>query len=190
MDAPLLYLSWYRGQVLPPPAGWPAGGLLPSLPTSCPSMSAPTSPAAARLADAGQQLHEQLCYLEASSQHPAPVPDLGGLLAALDDYARAVLACLPPATAWQDNPHPTPAELLAEREAEPLYRLGWVRGYQQGKLAGQRPAPLNTEALMQQARRLLTELQQRYGAGPTMQDYYSPGANHFRPMQSARALDG
>lgn len=142
-------------------------------------MSAPTSPTAARLASASQQLYEQLRQLEAGSQQPAQPLALGGLLAAFDDYERAVLAGLPPVLAWQDNPNPTPAELLTEREQSPLYQLGWVRGYKAGQAASQRPAPIDLEALMRQVRCLLAELQQRYG-GPITQGQYSPSLNHFR----------
>jgi hypothetical protein len=125
------------------------------------------SPAAERLVDAGQQLHEQLLRFVTSIQSPAQALPLGELLASFDAYTQAVISCQPPATTWQDNPTPTPAQLLAHREADPLYRLGYVRGYKAGQVtASPRPVPLNPEALLRQVRCLLTELQQRYGAGP------------------------
>lgn len=125
------------------------------------------SPAAERLADAGQRLCEQLLRFVADSQSPAQALSLKEMLATFDAYTQAVLICLPPATTWQDNPIPAPVQLLAHREADPLYRLGYVRGYKAGQAtASPRPVPLNPEALLQQVRRLLAELQQRYGAGP------------------------
>jgi hypothetical protein len=125
------------------------------------------SPAAERLANAGQQLHEQLLCFVADSQSPAQALSIGELIATFDAYTQAVLSCLPLATTWQDDLTPTPAQLLAHREADPRYRLGYVRGYKAGQAtAVPRPIPLNPEALLQQVRCLLTELQQRYGAGP------------------------
>lgn len=41
------------------------------------------------------------------------------------------------APAWMLNPNATPAEVLAEREADPVYRLGYVRGYRRGLDLGQ-----------------------------------------------------
>ncbi|MGI4822274.1 MAG: hypothetical protein ACRYFV_13775 [Janthinobacterium lividum] len=41
------------------------------------------------------------------------------------------------APAWLRNPNPTPAKLLAEREADPIYRLGYARGYSRGLATGQ-----------------------------------------------------
>ena len=124
------------------------------------------SPAAERLADAGQQLHKQLLCFVADSQ-PTQVLSIGELLATFDAYTQAVLSCLPSATTWQDNLTPTPTQLLAHREADPVYRLGYVRGYKAGKAtAGPRPGPLNPEALLRHVRCLLVEMQQRYGAGP------------------------
>jgi hypothetical protein len=125
------------------------------------------SPAAERLAGAGQQLHDQLLRFVADSQSPVQSLLLGELLATFDTYMQAVLSCLPPPTTWQDNLSPTPAQLLIEREANPLYRLGYVRGYKAGlATAGPRSVPLNPEALLRQVRGLLAELQERYGAGP------------------------
>lgn len=138
------------------------------------------SPAATRLATAGQHLQVQLATLQAQPVPASGLPDLGGLLSALGSYEQAVRACLPLPLDWPANPTPTPAELLAEREQQPLYRLGWVRGYQAGKVAGPPPAPIDPEALMQQVRELLTRLRQCYGAGPLIQVYPS------RTPQSSR----
>ena len=133
-------------------------------------------PEAQHLSRAGQALREQLHRLDGA----APGQPLAELLAALDEYEAAVLACVPTAPAWQLNPTPTLAELRAEREACPLYRLGWVRGYQAGQAAGQQraepalglyarhanlPTPPNPTALMQQVRRFIEQLQQRRAGG-------------------------
>jgi len=126
-----------------------------------------TSPSAERLADAGQQLREQFLRFVSDSQPPDQALLIEELLATFDAYTQVVLSCLPPITTWQDNSAPTPAQLLAHREADPCYRLGYVRGYKAGQAtASPRPVPLNPEALLRQVRGLLAELQQRYGAGP------------------------
>jgi hypothetical protein len=129
-------------------------------------MSTTTSPAAERLADAGQHLHEQLLRFVADIQSPTQALPLGELLATFDTYMQVVLSCLPPVLSWQHNPSPTPAELLAEREQSPLYRLGWVRGYKQGQAASQRLTPITPEVLIQRVQSLVTQMQQRYGTGP------------------------
>jgi hypothetical protein len=107
-------------------------------------------------------------------------PALGGLLAALGQYEQAVRACLPPVDI--DILRLTPAQLLAYREADPIYRLGWVRGHKVGLVQGQQqatepvvklyahhavlPPPPDPSALIEQVRRTVAYMHQRYGAGP------------------------
>ena len=141
-------------------------------------MSYPTSPAAQRLDQAGQTLREQLHQLGVSSQQPGQVLHLGGLMAAFEQYEQAVLACVPPAPV--DVLSLTPTQLLAYRETDPIYKLGWMRGHKAGVAQTQRstapvlsayaqhaalPPPTEPTALMQQVRRFLAQLQQRHDAG-------------------------
>lgn len=56
--------------------------------------------------------------------------DLQALLTAVEQYEEAVLISLPPASV--DVLRLTPEQLLAYREADPIYRLGWVRGHKAG----------------------------------------------------------
>ena len=150
----------------------------PHLPFNSIAVSFPTSPAAQRLDQAGQTLHEQLRLLEASSQQPGQPLLLGGLTAAFKQYEQAVLACVPPAPV--DVLSLTPMQLLAYRETDPIYKLGWVRGHKAGVAQAQRstapvlnayakhatlPSPTEPTALMQQVRRFLAQLQQRHEAG-------------------------
>jgi hypothetical protein len=101
------------------------------------------------------------------------------LLTAIGDYEQAVLACLPPDPA--ELLSFTPEQLLTYRETQPLYQLGWVRGHKAGLTQAQRtstsvlnlyaqhaalPPPADPTALIQQVRRFLATLQQRYGTGP------------------------
>lgn len=135
-------------------------------------------PEAQHLAHAWQTVDEQLRQLDGYTPVAGQPLQLSGLFAALDEYQQAVQAYLP---AWQHNPHPTAEELLTEREASPLYRLGWVRGYKRGQVDAQRknepvvsryaqhaqlPTPPDPSALVQQVRRFLAEMHRRYGAGP------------------------
>ncbi|MGI4867484.1 MAG: hypothetical protein ACRYFZ_26430 [Janthinobacterium lividum] len=136
-----------------------------------------------QLHHASQQLRQQLAHLQAQPVPAGSPLDLSGLLAALGEYEQAVLASLPLAPV--DLLHLTPAELRAYREADPVYRLGWVRGHKAGVAQGQRaaepalrlyaqqaalPAPPTPgpdhAALVAQVRRCLATLHQRYGAGP------------------------
>jgi hypothetical protein len=139
-------------------------------------ISSPT----ARLDSASQALRAQLAQLtQGNNQLGSVVPNLGGLLTAIGDYEQAVLAYLPPDPA--ELLSFTPEQLLAYRETQPLYRLGWIRGNQTGLAEAQRsispalnlyaqhaalPAPTDPMALVQQVRRFLAELHLRYGAGP------------------------
>ncbi|MVN78939.1 hypothetical protein GO988_21630 [Hymenobacter sp. HMF4947] len=70
-------------------------------------------------------------------------------------------------------------ELLAEREADPVYRLGYVRGYRRGLTVGQEahervlglyaqhgllPSPASSSPLVTRVQRYLAELGRRYPA--------------------------
>ncbi|MDO7886004.1 hypothetical protein [Hymenobacter cheonanensis] len=135
--------------------------------------------ATARLNLASQSLRAELQQLAATQGPQAPA--LGGLLKALGQYEQAVRACLPPVDI--DILRLTPAQLLAYREADPLYRLGWVRGHKAGLAQGQQatapvlnlyarhaalPPPPDPTALIEQVRRIVATMHQRYGAGPIM----------------------
>jgi hypothetical protein len=107
------------------------------------------------------------------------------LTLAVQQYQQAVLACLstPPVDVLQL----TPTQLLAYRQADPIYRLGYVRGYRRGQGQAQQATapvlsayvqhatlptpttapPADYAALVQQVRRVIAHMQQRYGAGPT-----------------------
>lgn len=120
----------------------------------------------------------------------AHVTDLQALLTAVEHYEQAALASLPPAAVPVGTL--TPAQLRAYREADPVYRLGWVRGHGAGVAQGQRaaapvlslyaqhaalPAPTASPApgyaaLVAQVRACLDHLHQRYGAGPIARPYY------------------
>jgi len=141
--------------------------------------------------------HQQVERLDPNARHApavmAHVNDLQALLAAVEQYEQAALASLPPALAPVS--HMSPAQLLAYREADPVYRLGWVRGHKTGVAQGQQNAepalhlyaqhaPLPTSVvtsldyavLVQQVRAFLAQLNQRYGAGPITRPYYAPPA--------------
>jgi hypothetical protein len=145
-------------------------------------MSSITS--AVRLAEADRALRQVLATLDerpGSQQAPA---DVQALTAAVQHYQQAVLACLsaPP----MDVHQLTPTQLLAYRQADPVYRLGYVRGYRRGQAQNQQatapvlsayvqhatlPAPTaappaDYATLVQQVRRVIANMQQRYGAGP------------------------
>lgn len=171
-------------------------------------MPTPTPPIPPALTEAGDALRQvllrldhyarqQVQRLDSSARHAplvlAHVKDLEALLSAVEQYEQAALASLPPA------PVPvgtlTPAELRAYREADPVYRLGWVRGHKAGVAHGQHaaepalrlyaeqaalPPPTATgpgyAALVAQVRACLAYLGQRYGAGPIARPYYAPAA--------------
>ncbi len=132
-----------------------------------------------------QHLDPSARYAESTMSH---VRDLDALITAVQQYDGAVTVCLNEPTAppvWAATARPTPAQLLAEREADPVYRLGYVRGYYRGYQLGQQPAeqalslyaqhadlPLppaapstGYAALVARTRAFLAELTQRYGAG-------------------------
>lgn len=137
-----------------------------------------------------QRLDPSTRYGTATMAH---VTDLQNLLSAVEQYEQAALASLPPA------PVPvgtlTATELRAYREADPVYRLGWVRGHKAGTAQAQRatapvltayaqhaalPAPTapapGYAALVAQVRACLDHLSQRYGAGPVACPYYAPAS--------------
>ena len=164
-----------------------------------------TSPIPPALTEAGDALRQVLLRLDhyarqqvqrldpAARYAPAVlahVKDLEALLAGVEQYEQAALASLP------SPPVPvgtlTPAELLAHRQADPVYRLGYVRGYQQGQRQGHRAAepalylyaqhaglpaaPANAPgytALVTQVRAYLAQLSQRYGAGPISRPHHA-----------------
>jgi hypothetical protein len=145
-------------------------------------MSTALSPTG-HLHHASQQLRQQLAHLQAQPAPAGSLLDLSELLTALGEYEQAVLACLPPAPV--ELLCLTPEQLRAYREADPVYRLGWVRGHKAGVAQGQRaaepalrlyaqqaalPAPTapgpDHAALVAQVRHCLAALHQRYGAGP------------------------
>lgn len=77
-----------------------------------------------------QRLDPKAPYFQLAKQHLA---DIEQLLLAAQDYSTAVDTCLGSAPAPAvDVLSLTPGQLLAHREASPLYRLGYVRGYQRG----------------------------------------------------------
>lgn len=147
--------------------------------------SSPANTALAeQLARADQALRQLLANLDQPTITPLASADVQALTAAVQQYQQAVLACL---NAAPVNVHQlTSAELLAYRQASPIYRLGYVRGYRRGQAQAQQatapvltayaqhatlPAPTvappaDFAALVQQVRRVLATLQQRYGAGP------------------------
>jgi hypothetical protein len=136
------------------------------------------------LAEADRALRQVLATLdERPGSHQAPA-DVAALTAAVQQYQQAVLACLsaPPVDVHQL----TSTQLLAYRQADPVYRLGYVRGYRRGQAQGRQAAapalsayaqhatlppptaaaPADYATLVQQVRRVLATMHQRYGAGP------------------------
>jgi hypothetical protein len=73
-------------------------------------------------------------WAAAALQH---VRDLDELMIAIQDYEEAVLACLPAAESEDEIYQMSPEELLAHRQANPYYRLGWVCGHKAGLAAGE-----------------------------------------------------
>jgi hypothetical protein len=139
---------------------------------------------AVRLAEADRALRQVLATLDehpASQQAPA---DVQALTTAVQQYQQAVLTCL--SAPLVDVSQLTPAQLLAYRQADPIYRLGYVRGYRRGQAQTQQatapvlsayaqhatlPAataaqPDDYAALVMQVRRVIAHMQQRYGASP------------------------
>lgn len=113
-------------------------------------MSSPSSEAIS-LDQAGHALRQVLLrlnqYAESQAQRADPATrygaatlahlnDLQALLTAVEQYEQAVLASLVPAPV--DVCRLTPVELRAYREADPVYRLGWVRGHKVGVAQTQR----------------------------------------------------
>lgn len=160
-------------------------------------MTAIPSPIPPDLDTAGHALRQVLLrlnhYAQGQAQRADPgtrygaatlahVNDLGALLTAVEQYEQAVLASLPPAPV--DVCGLTPAQLLAYREADPVYKLGWVRGHKAGVAQAQRrtapvltayaqyatlPAPTAAPPatytdLVQRVRRFLDQLTERRNA--------------------------
>jgi len=140
---------------------------------------------AVRLAEADHALRQVLATLDESPARQQTPAEVQALTAAVQHYQQAVLTCLsaPPVNVHQL----TPAQLLAYRQADPVYRLGYVRGYRRGQgQTHQATAPVlsayaqhatlppptaappaDYAALVTQVRRVIAHMQQRYGAGPT-----------------------
>ena len=76
-------------------------------------------------------------YLDPKSPHyektKSHLADIEQLLLAAQEYSTAVDACLGSAPSPPvDVLSMSPAQLMAHREADPVYRLGYVRGYKRG----------------------------------------------------------
>lgn len=70
-------------------------------------------------------------YAEAARRH---VSDIDELMVAVKAYGRAVESAMVQASHEPiDISHMTPAELLTYRETDPMYKLGFVRGYKRGE---------------------------------------------------------
>jgi hypothetical protein len=141
--------------------------------------------AAQHLAQVDQALRQLLADLDRGAEGHLALADVQALTAAVQQYQQAVLACL--SAPLVDVHQLSPAQLLAYRQADPVYQLGYVRGYRRGQGQAQQatapvldayaqhatlPTPLATQpadyaALVTQVRRVLAHMQQRYGAGPT-----------------------
>lgn len=173
-------------------------------------MSPTQPPSAPTLEQASHALRQVLLrldhYAKAQTQRADPatrygaatlahVGDLQALLTAVEHYEQAALASLAPAPV--NVGHLTPTQLRAYREADPVYRLGYVRGHQAGVAQAQRsltpaltayaqhatlPAPTlapptaHTD-LVQRVRALLVHMTQLYGAGP-ISPYHSTAQLH------------
>lgn len=124
-------------------------------------------------------------HIDLTSTHAAAamrhVKDLDELMTAVQNYEEAVLACLPSMESQLAISQMSGAELMAYREADPVYRLGWVRGHKVGlaqasqapdaalRLYAQHsklPEPPDTTKFMDGVRRFLAQLATRYGKGP------------------------
>jgi hypothetical protein len=138
------------------------------------------NPLVQQLAEADQALQQVLANLDQrTGSHFAPA-DIQTLTAAVQQYQQAVTASLPPTPV--DVLSLTPEQLLAYRETDPVYRLGWVRGHKAGLAQAHQtsvpvlslyaqhaalPPPTDPTELMQQVCRFLALLQQRYNTkGP------------------------
>jgi hypothetical protein len=117
-------------------------------------------------------------YAAAAIRH---VQDLDELMITIQKYEETVLACLPAVESQPDIYQMSGAELLAYREADPVYRLGWVRGHEAGlaqasqapeaalRLYAQHaklPEPPDTNRFIEGVHRFLAQLGTRYGKGP------------------------
>jgi hypothetical protein len=136
-----------------------------------------------QLAHADHALRQVLVSLDHSASSQSAPADVQALTTAVQHYQHAVLACLGATSV--NVLQLTPDQLLAYRQADPIYRLGYVRGYRRGQAqyatapvltayahhatlpAPTAAPPADYAALVQQVRRFLVTLQQRYGAGPT-----------------------
>jgi hypothetical protein len=77
-----------------------------------------------------KHLDPKALYYDSTKSHLA---DIKALLLAAQEYSSAVDACLGNEVAPAlDLRSLTPAQLLTHREANPVYRLGFVRGYKRG----------------------------------------------------------
>ena len=143
-----------------------------------------SSSPAEQLALADHYLRRVVSDLDQRAEQPIALADVQALTAAVQRYQQAVLTCLSaPAVEVHQL---TPAQLLAYRQADPVYRLGYVRGYRQGQAQAQQTTapvlsayvqhailppptaapPADYATLVQQVRRVLATMQQRYGGGP------------------------
>lgn len=76
-------------------------------------------------------------YAESQRRH---VSDIDELMVAVKAYGRAVEAAMVQASHEPvDISQMTPAELLAYRETDPMYKLGFVRGYKRGEKQATEP---------------------------------------------------
>jgi hypothetical protein len=114
-------------------------------------------------------------YATAAMQH---VGDLDALMIAVQNYEEAVIACLPSASSNEAHIlEMSPAELLAYRQTDPVYRLGWVRGHKAGVTQAAQapdaalrlyakhanlPATPDTDTFIEGMRRRLTQWNERY----------------------------
>jgi hypothetical protein len=143
-----------------------------------------------RLLDLAQTLRQTLLPLREYTQHRASKLDIASPYAQaifdhIRDLEKAFQAVADYHTAVEElvNIHlprqkqAEAQELLAEREADPVYRLGYVRGYRRGLTVGQQahervlglyaqhcllPAPLTASPLVQRVQDFLTRLGQRH----------------------------
>jgi hypothetical protein len=81
-----------------------------------------------------KSFNPKAAYAELTAQH---LKDIDATLLAAQAYSTAVEGCLGAAPAPFDVSGLTPDQLLAHREADPVYRLGYVRGYRRGLALGQ-----------------------------------------------------
>lgn len=139
-------------------------------------------------------------YAELTASH---LNDINATLLAAQAYSTAVEACLGAEPLPPDVSGLTPAELLARRETEPLYRLGFVRGYRRGLDLGHQqnerllslyaqyailvpPPGYQPSPVMLNAQRVLDENSERLRLPlEARQDLAAISANHL-PDQQAR----